>query len=52
MLFQILEEGELQVSEKERKSELESKFKDIATIIAEKCINSDTRYDLYYFDMS
>jgi ribosome maturation protein SDO1 len=38
----ILEHGELQVSEQERKSLLEQTFKDIATIIAEKCVNPDT----------
>lgn len=43
ILSQILDEGELQVSEKERKSEQENKFKDVATIIAEKCINSETK---------
>lgn len=35
----ILEKGELQVSDKERSTELESKFRDIATIITEKCVN-------------
>lgn len=39
----ILEHGELQVSEQERKTQLEQTFKDIATIIAEKCVNPDTR---------
>ena len=32
--LEILEKGELQVSEKERHAQLESTFKDIATIVA------------------
>lgn len=39
----ILTAGELQVSEKERSNKLESMFKDIATIVAEKCVNPATR---------
>lgn len=39
--FQILEKGELQISEKERHNQLESAFKDIATIIADKCVNPE-----------
>ncbi|RWS23591.1 ribosome maturation protein SBDS-like protein, partial [Leptotrombidium deliense] len=41
--LQILEKGELQVSEKERQTQLESSFKDIATIIADKCVNPETK---------
>jgi len=44
--IQILEKGELQVSEKERQLQLESMFKDIATIVAEKCINQETNKPL------
>lgn len=33
----------MQVSEKERQVEMESKFRDIATIVAEKCINTETK---------
>ena len=40
--MKILEKGELQVSEKERKEDFESKSKEIATIIAQKCINKET----------
>lgn len=40
--LEILNQGELQVSEKERKDALEQTFKDIATIVAEKCVNPDT----------
>jgi len=38
----ILDGGELQVSEQERKVQLDQTFKDIATIVAEKCINTET----------
>ncbi|MED6235588.1 hypothetical protein ATANTOWER_029634 [Ataeniobius toweri] len=40
---QILAKGELQVSEKERQSQLETMFRDIASIVAEKCVNPDTK---------
>lgn len=40
--LQILKKGELQVSEKERHSQLESMFRDIATIVADKCVNPET----------
>lgn len=40
---QILAKGELQVSDKERQSALDSMFKDIATIVAYQCINPETR---------
>jgi len=46
IIIQILERGELQVSEKERQLQLESLFKDIATIIAEKCVNPETKKPL------
>ncbi|KAB7504349.1 Ribosome maturation protein SBDS [Armadillidium nasatum] len=39
----ILEKGELQVSDKERQNNLESSFKEIATIVADKCINPETK---------
>ncbi|XP_013385789.1 ribosome maturation protein SBDS-like [Lingula anatina] len=41
--LKILAKGELQVSEKERQGQLESMFRDIATIIADKCVNPDTK---------
>lgn len=34
--------GELQVSEKERHANLESTFKEIATMVADKCVNPET----------
>ena len=40
---QILAKGELQVSDKERQLQLEAMFRDIATVVAEKCVNPDTR---------
>lgn len=40
---QILAKGELQVSEKERQSQLESMFRDIATIVADMCVNPETK---------
>ena len=38
----ILKEGELQVNELERKNQQESTLKDIATIIAEKCVDAQS----------
>ena len=38
-----MEKGELQVSDKERHSNLESMFKDIATTVADKCVNPETK---------
>eukprot|EP00953_Heterococcus_sp_UTEX-ZZ885_P011872 6854-Heterococcus_DN1.PRE.2 len=35
----ILDKGEMQVSDKERKAQYESLFRDVATIISEKCVN-------------
>lgn len=40
---QILAKGELQVSDKERQTQLEQMFRDIATIVAEKCVNPETK---------
>ncbi len=41
--LQILAKGELQVSEKERHSHLESSFRDVATIVTDMCVNPDTK---------
>jgi len=38
-----LKKGELQVSEKERNQQISSKYRDIATIEAEKCVNPETK---------
>lgn len=40
---EILEKGELQVSDKERHSQIDSLFKDIATTVSDKCINPETK---------
>lgn len=42
-LEKILAKGELQVSDKERQTQLETMFRDIATIVAEKCVNPETK---------
>ncbi|KAL7307548.1 hypothetical protein TKK_0000243 [Trichogramma kaykai] len=39
----ILAKGELQVSDKERHSALDAMFKDIATTVADKCVNPDSK---------
>lgn len=41
--IEIIDKGELQISEKERQNQLESSLKDVATIVSEKCINSETK---------
>lgn len=40
---QILAKGDLQVSDRERQSQLDSTFRDIATIVADKCVNPDSK---------
>ncbi|KAI6654742.1 Ribosome maturation protein SBDS [Oopsacas minuta] len=37
----ILKKGELQVSDKERATQVESTYREIATIVSDKCINPD-----------
>lgn len=39
----ILEKGDLQVSEKERHAQSDSSFKEIANLIANMCVNPDTK---------
>ena len=41
--FKILTKGEVQVSDKERHTQLEQMFRDIATIVADKCVNPETK---------
>ncbi|XP_009384217.2 uncharacterized protein LOC135652410 [Musa acuminata AAA Group] len=41
--LEILDKGELQVAGKERESQLSSQFRDIATIVMQKTINSETQ---------
>ncbi|KAJ3215216.1 hypothetical protein HDU67_000703 [Dinochytrium kinnereticum] len=43
ILLEILKKGELQVGEKERSAMIETNLKDIATTVAEKCINPETK---------
>lgn len=38
----LLEKGELQVSDKERKGDFDARFKDVVSILVEKCINPQT----------
>ncbi|XP_060528807.1 ribosome maturation protein SBDS [Cylas formicarius] len=40
---QILAKGELQVSDKERQSQIDQLFKDIATTVATKCLNPELK---------
>ena len=39
----MLAKGELQVSDKERQSQLDSMYRDIATIVSDKCVNPETK---------
>eukprot|EP01084_Bolivina_argentea_P270424 459818_1 len=39
----ILEKGQLQVSKRERNDQLQSKFKEVASIICDKCVNKETK---------
>ena len=41
--LKILEKGELQVSDKERHQHLDNLFKEIATTVADKCVNPETK---------
>src|SRR3569833_2341716 len=41
--FLILEKGDLQVSDKERQVQSETSFKEVATLIANMCVNPDTK---------
>eukprot|EP00842_Homolaphlyctis_polyrhiza_P003780 jgi/Hompol1/4402/HPOL_003631-RA len=43
IVMEILERGEIQVGEKERSQQLESMFRDIATTIAEKTVDPETK---------
>ena len=41
--LQILAKGELQVSDKERSQQFETMFRDIASIVSDKCVNPETK---------
>lgn len=43
ILKEILAKGDLQVSEKERQAQQDALFKDLATKIADKCVNPETK---------
>ncbi|KAF9353626.1 MAG: ribosome maturation protein [Benniella sp.] len=43
IILEILKKGELQVGEKERSTMLDGMYRDIATIVAEKCVNPETQ---------
>jgi len=45
-ILEVLKKGEIQVSEKERHQMNEKLFRDIATVVAEKCVNPDTKRPL------
>ncbi|GAX74278.1 hypothetical protein CEUSTIGMA_g1727.t1 [Chlamydomonas eustigma] len=40
--LEILKRGELQVADKERKVEYDNLFRDVASVLVEKCVNPDT----------
>eukprot|EP00298_Acanthocystis_sp_HF-20_P030185 c9271_g1_i2.p1 GENE.c9271_g1_i2~~c9271_g1_i2.p1 ORF type:complete len:253 (+),score=106.01 c9271_g1_i2:48-806(+) len=41
--LEIINKGQLQVAEKERNQQFDSMFKDIATMVSEKCINTESK---------
>jgi len=43
VVLEILKKGEIQVSEKERQALNEKVFRDIATIVADKCVDKETK---------
>lgn len=43
LLGQILEKGDLQVSEKERQHTTEATFKEVATLVSQMTINPETK---------
>ncbi|KAG0221848.1 hypothetical protein BGW42_007247 [Actinomortierella wolfii] len=43
IIMEILKKGEMQVGEKERSNMLEGLYRDIATTVAEKCVNPETK---------
>mmetsp|Transcript_16541 Transcript_16541/g.27344 ORF Transcript_16541/g.27344 Transcript_16541/m.27344 type:complete len:252 (+) Transcript_16541:131-886(+) len=43
IILVILEQGELQVSEKERDQQFDNAFHEIATIVSQKCVSPDTQ---------
>ncbi|CAG8742633.1 15422_t:CDS:2, partial [Acaulospora colombiana] len=43
IIEEILKKGELQVSDKERSHQIDNTYREIATIVAEKCVNPETK---------
>lgn len=43
LVFQILEKGDLQVSDKERQVTNDSNFKELSNMIASMCVNPETK---------
>ncbi len=43
IISEILTKGEVQVSGRERDAQLDSAFREIATIVADKCVNPRTK---------
>ncbi|CAI2172190.1 11220_t:CDS:2 [Funneliformis geosporum] len=43
IIKEILEKGQLQVSDKERTHQIDSIYREIATMVAEKCVNPETK---------
>lgn len=43
IVLEILKKGELQVGEKERSHELDQMRREIATLVAEKCVDPETQ---------
>ncbi|KAJ3194053.1 hypothetical protein HK101_003611 [Irineochytrium annulatum] len=43
IILEILKKGELQVGEKERTAQIETIVRDVATTVADKCINPETK---------
>lgn len=41
--LQILNKGEVQVGGREREAQLDTSFREIATIVADKCVNPRTK---------
>merc|ERR1712216_642521 len=48
IMDEILRKGDVQESEKERAVSQENMFKEIATVVLEKCLNSETQRPLTY----
>ncbi|RKO83399.1 SBDS protein C-terminal domain-containing protein [Blyttiomyces helicus] len=42
IILEILKKGQLQIGDKERSQQLETLYRDIATTVAEKCVNPET----------